>query len=211
MSIIDISLDIYGGMPAWPGSVGFVREWTGRIGANRASNDSVIKCDSHIGTHIDAPLHFIKDGASVERLDLNVLCGTVTVADLTGTESIGRRELDGLALSGDLTRLLFKTDNSRLRTDAGFVRDFVALTEDGGQWLVERGVKLVGIDYLSIGPFPDGAAVHRIVLGAGIVALEGLNLANVAPGRYELICLPLKVVGAEGAPARAVLRTIEGA
>lgn len=209
MSIIDISVPLFEGMHAWPGSVGFRREWVKRIGQTSSSNDSIIKCDAHIGTHVDAPLHFVEGGASAEALDLDALCGPVVVADLTGADEIGEKELDGLGLSEGVERLLFKTRNSDIWAEAGFNTGFVGLTEQGALWCAGRGLRLVGSDYLSVAPYSNGAPAHRALLGAGVVLLEGLNLSTVMPGRYELICLPLKIVGSEGAPARAILRAID--
>lgn len=214
MSIIDITLPLYEGMVAWPGSIGLTHQWVKRIERGDSSNDSVIKADIHLGTHVDAPLHFIDDGESVEKMALEVLCGPAFVVELCGVAEVGSKELNGLELPEDVTRLLIKTDNSRYWGKTGeqraFKPDFVALTEDGARWLVDRGIRLVGIDYLSVGPYPDGSKVHRELLGAGLVLLEGINLFDVSESLYELTCLPLKIRGAEGAPARAVLRTIDG-
>lgn len=211
MSIIDITLPLREGMLAWPGSVGLTHEWVKRIDAGGSSNDSIIKADIHLGTHIDAPLHFIDNAASVENIELEVLCGQAFVVEIKGAAAISENELQAAAIPENTERLLIKTDNSFNGYEDGFNEKFVALTEGGASWLVERGIMLVGIDYLSVGPYPDGSKVHRALLGAGLVLLEGINLSRASQGSYELICLPLKIVGAEGAPARAILRTITDA
>lgn len=209
-SIIDISVPLYEGMAAWPGSEDFRLERTTSIERGDEANVSAIKGDVHMGTHIDAPLHFVEGGVSVDSIPLDILCGPAAVADLTGVDAITGKELSALALPGDTSRVIFKTGNSGLWKEKSFDSNYVALTEDGAKWVVEKGIRLVGIDYLSIQPYNDEPHVHRILLGAGVVVLEGLNLADVLPGRYELICLPLKLLGAEGAPARALLRTFGG-
>jgi arylformamidase len=211
MSIIDISVPLHEGMALWPGSANFRLERTKSIERGDESNVSFLNCDLHAGTHIDAPLHFIEDGQSVDRIPLDILCGPVCVADLTRVGKITKRELASIPLPEGTERLLFKTRNSGLWEAGRFDPNYVALTEDGARWIGEKGIRLVGIDYFSIQRYNDEPSVHRVLLGAGIVVLEGLNLADAQPGQYELICLPLKLLGAEGAPARAVLRNLKGA
>jgi arylformamidase len=208
MSIIDITLPLYNGMAVWPGGK-FRHAWARRIGGAQKSNDSIIETDVHAGTHVDAPLHFINRGESVESMDLDVLCGPAYVADLRGKRSIGEAELESARIPKGTKRLLIKTDNSRIwqgRARNKFKKDFVALTGCGAERLVKKGIKLVGMDYLSVAPFADGRPVHLALLGAGVVVLEGVNLSTVTKGKYELICLPLKINGADGALARAILR-----
>ncbi len=129
---------------------------------------------------------------------------------MTGVASIGAGELSGLGVPPGTERIIFKTTNSTLWKRASFERGFVALTEEAARWVVDSGIRLVGTDYLSIGPYPDGTAVHLELLGANVVVVEGLNLDGVAPGEYELTCLPLKIIGSEGSPARAILREVRG-
>lgn len=207
MGIIDISVPLYEGMPVWPQSPGIRHEWVKRIDRGNNSNDSVLHCDVHLGTHIDAPFHFCENGRMVEELSLEVLCGSVYVADLTLVDAIGEDDLSFIELPDDTERLLFKTSNSKLWKEGKFNPKYVALTKGGAQWIVDRGIQLVGIDYLSIGSYHDSSPTHRVLLGAEVVIVEGLNLTNVQPGRYELVCLPMKFTGAEGAPARVILRT----
>ncbi len=209
--IIDISVGLENGMVAWPGSIGYTHEWTGHIGPGSDSNNSVMHTDVHIGTHLDAPLHFVAGGGTVEGLPLDVLVGPAWVADLPELAggAISADVLDGADIPDGTERLLLRTGNSTLWHDGhdAFYEDFAALTADGAQWVVDRGIRLVGVDYLSVQRFHDGPETHQILLGAEVIAVEGLNLYDVEPGRYELIVLPLKLVGAEGAPARAILRT----
>lgn len=210
MDIIDVSLPLLNGIPQWPGDPLFEHRFFQRISADNDANVSQIATCVHIGTHVDAPLHFVEDGGTVEGLSLDALVGPALVVDLPGVPTITADALAGLALPPGVTRLLFRTDNSALWDDAaaGFQETFVALAASAAEWVVEHGIKLVGVDYLSVQHFADGPETHKILLGAGVVIIEGLDLRAVAPGPYELICLPLKIVGAEGAPARAVLRPL---
>ncbi len=176
------------------------------IARGDAANVSLLSMGSHTGTHVDAPAHFIEGGATVEALPLDVLIGPALVAEVGSERLIGRRDLEPLPLDGQ-SRLLLKTRNSALWAAGGFSRDFVALDLEGARYLTERRLRLIGIDYLSIEAFHSpGHPVHRHLLGAGVVILEGLDLSRVAPGVYELVCLPLPVRGIDGAPCRAVLR-----
>jgi len=205
--IIDISLSVTSELPVWPGSPAFELVRVASL-AQDGFNETKLHLGSHTGTHIDAPQHFFDDGTTVDDLSLDVMVGEAYVAECPGVKELSSSVLSALTLPPGVERLLLKTDNSNLWADAGhkFCEEFVALTLDGAEWLVKRGVKLVGIDYLSIQRFQDSNATHEILLGAGVVVLEGLTLADADEGFYDLICLPLKVVGAEGAPARAVLK-----
>lgn len=204
---LDISLTISPDLPHWPGSP--LTELTRRrdMAQGDSVNDSVLTCGVHTGTHVDAPLHFLADGADVTDLSLEALIGPAIVAVLPEVEAITARDLEALNLPPDTRRLLLRTRNSESwqRGDRAFCPDFVALTTDAAHWVVARGIRLIGIDYLSIQRFRDNSETHIALLQAGVVIVEGLNLAGIEPGDYELICLPLKLAGAEGAPARAVL------
>ena len=163
---------------------------------------------SILGTHVDAPAHFIENGATVEQLALDVLVGRATVVERLNDDIITPEILEAETLPAETKRLLFKTKNSALWSDPDhqFNPDFVALNAESASWMVDNGIKLVGIDYLSIQMFKDTEPLtHRILLDAGIIILEGLSLQAVNPGEYQLICLPLKLAGSEGAPARAIL------
>lgn len=174
------------------------------------ANVSEIQMDVHTGTHVDAPAHFVADGLAVDCLDLEVLVGPAVVAEVLEGGSIGRKCLEALNLPDDVQRVLLRTTNGELWSCTDFEPDFDALSAEGAAWLVDRGVQLVGIDYLSIQRYQDPPLTHRILLDAGVVILEGLDLRRVPPGDYELLCLPLALAGAEAAPARAVLRPLEG-
>ena len=206
--VIDISLQVRPGMPTWPDSVGIRLTRTLRLEAGDEANVSRLDCDVHVGTHVDAPWHFLPDGAPVEGLSLDALVGPCVVAHVPEATAITADVLDGLGLPPGTERLLFRTRNSMLwaRDVAEFVREYVALTPDAASWVVARGIRLVGVDYLSVERYQDIPRAHRVLLGAGVAVVEGLNLADVVPGDYELLCLPLRLAGAEAAPARAVLR-----
>ena len=170
-----------------------------------------MSCSVHTGTHVDAPFHHFADGSGADALPLDSMVGPAVVADLTQVDQIGANELDALKLPRGTARLLCRTRNSQLWADrqAGFTREFVAVAPDGAQWLVDRNIRLVGVDYLSVERFgADPPDTHRRLLGAGVVILEGLDLRAVKAGPYWLACLPWKLRGADGAPARAIL--IEG-
>ena len=202
MRLIDITVPIRDGMFVYDGDPTVTLTRVKSIEDGQVANISRLDFGVHSGTHIDAPLHFIDGAPAAEQLPLEPLLGPVHVVDATAVEG----ELDADALAGlDLPengeRILFKTPNSRLWEKDEFSHEFVHLTGSGAQALLDRGVKLVGLDYLSVGD-PDA---HRVLLGAGIIAMEGLDLRDVEPGEYRLVCLPLKIVGSDGAPARAVL------
>jgi arylformamidase len=208
LKIFDISLPISPDLPVWPGDPAVVLERIRAQSEGSASNDSRIACSVHSGTHVDAPLHFIDQGASVDQLPLDILVGPVEVVEVPNTDSITRDILESLPLPEQTERLLIKTRNSTLWQDTGhaFNPDFVALDRQAARWVVDRGVRLIGVDYLSVQLFNDKApTTHRVLLEAGVVIVEGLDMREIEPGRYQLICLPLKLVGSDGAPARTIL------
>lgn len=206
--IIDISVPLTKEMPIWPGSSGprLIRMKTLEDGD--ASTASRLECDVHSGTHVDAPMHFLEKGNGVEALSLDGLIGPAYVADLAEMPFVNADSLDSLGLPRGTERLLLRTRNSKLWASGvcEFTPDYVALTPDAAQWIVDQGIRLIGIDYLSVQRFEDGPLTHQILLKAKVIILEGLSLVAVSSGTYELICLPIFLVGAEGAPARAVLR-----
>lgn len=199
MEIFDVSVPIRPGMVTYPGDPAVRLERVASIAEGEVCNLSRLDFGVHSGTHVDAPLHFVEDAPAAESLPLDVLVGPARVLDLTEVEGeIGADALDGIGLP---ERVLLKTRNSELWARDEFAEDHVALGGDAARVLVAAGVRLVGIDYLSIG---DEAA-HHALLEAGVVALEGLDLRGVEPGDYELVCAPLKLVGSDGAPARTLL------
>jgi arylformamidase len=168
-------------------------------------NNSSIHMGIHTGTHMDAPKHVIADGKTIDRIPLSDAIGPARVIEINDNAAVKAEELKQYKFKQG-ERILFKTKNSERcwKTDA-FIPDFVYIAEDAAQLLANSGVKLVGIDYLSVGGPP---MTHKILLGAGIWLLEGLNLSTVNPGNYNLICLPLKIMQTEGSPVRAVLQPI---
>jgi arylformamidase len=200
----DISVPIRAGMHVYDGNPGFRLELVSSIAAGASANVSRLDLGVHNGTHVDAPAHFIDGGPATESLDLETLIGPAYVADATAVSGdLDAEALGSVQFPSDITRILYKTSNSRLWSRDKFSRDFVRLTGSGARFLIERGIRLVGIDYLSIGD----AEAHQELLSARVIALEGLDLGEVAPGKYELICLPLRLEGSDGAPARAILRS----
>lgn len=205
-ALIDISMRLHPAMPVWPGSSGIHVSRTMRIEDGADANVSSLEMDVHCGTHVEAPLHFLPDGAALDGLPIETFVGRAVVADLTTVDAVTARELAALQLPDGTLRLLLRTRNSvGGRANEGFRTDYVAITADAASWLAQRGIRLVGIDYLSIQRFSDDAETHRILMRAGIVILEGLDLQLARPGAYTLVCLPLKIAGVEAAPVRAVL------
>jgi arylformamidase len=203
MRIYDVTRPISPTMPVWPGDPPIVLERVASVERGDRLNLSCMACTVHVGTHVDAPIHFVAGGTDVTSLPLDVLIGLARVVELPDVNAITAESLARFDLNG-VKRLLFKTRNGQLRQDE-FDADFVALTLDAAQWVIEHGVRLVGMDYLSVEPFGGDGAVHRALLSAGVIIVEGLDLRDVPPGDYELHCLPLKLVGSDGAPARVVL------
>lgn len=205
----DISVPVFPAMPSWPGDPTFETRLADAIAEGEAANVSWIGMGAHSGTHVDAPLHFFPGGDSVDSLPLDMLVGRCMVAELPTVRTVCAADLNGLDLPVHTERLLLKTSNSALwHTGNGQFRpDFVGLAPDAAAWIVARGVRLLGMDYLSVEPYPAPREhpVHKTLLRAGVILLEGIDLSEVSPGEYMLVCLPLKVVGLEGAPVRAIL------
>jgi arylformamidase len=208
MRIHDISIAVTSDMVSWDDGPGPVIDRYLRIEDGELVNNTRVLLDLHAGTHVDAPYHFLANGGRIDAVDLGRLCGPCYVAHTTAAV-INADVLESLQLPR-VERVLFKTNNTGLYARGAFVREYVALDLSGAEWLVRRGVKAVGIDYLSIERFEgmDGS-VHRALLSHDVAILEALDLANVPAGRYFLVALPIKVGGAEAAPVRAVL--LEGA
>ncbi|HUR34763.1 MAG TPA: cyclase family protein [Vicinamibacterales bacterium] len=206
MKLIDVSVPIDSNLATYPGNTPFSLEAIKRLSRGDSSNVSTLHLSAHSGTHVDAPRHFFDDGSGVDSLPLEMLCGRTRVIELTTRKGITAEDLSGFDLTEDV-RLLLKTHNSRLWGTPEFHPDFIGVTEGGARFLVDRGVKVLGVDYLSVEQYKTpGAPTHHVLLGAGTIVIEGLNLRDVEPGTYEMFCLPLAVVGADGAPARVILR-----
>jgi len=206
MKIYDVSVPISRDLAQYPGDpqITITRKQT--IGKNGAKcNLSKISLGSHSGTHIDPPFHFFEDGITADKLPLELLIGRARVVHITSAciDEAALQEFD----FGPDVRVLFKTRNSYLWSQPKFVEDFVYITPGAARMLVNNGIKVVGIDYLSVEKFGfEEAETHRILLGAGTVIIEGLDLREVEPADYDMICLPLKIENSDGAPARVVLR-----
>ena len=204
---IDVSVPIRTGMPHWPDNPPIVVEKIMDIAHGDAANVSKISLGVHTGTHVDAPAHFTPGGAGVDAISLDALVGVARVVEIHGDE-VTVAELEAAAITRG-ERILLKTRNSPAawqRTE--FVENAVALTADSARWLAACGVMTLGIDYLSVGSYAadNGEAVHHALIDAGIIIIEGLDLSEVPAGPCDLVCLPLKIAGADGAPARALVR-----
>ncbi|MGB9521894.1 MAG: cyclase family protein [Anaerolineales bacterium] len=207
MKIYDVTVTLSSDIPIWPGDPAFVRERIQKLEKGDNTNTSKIEMSVHTATHVDAPCHFLAGGKGVDQLSLKLLTGRVYVLYLPQIKFITADVLKKAEIPPRTRRLLIKTDNSQYweKQVKEFQTDFVAITADGADYLVQRGVKLIGVDYLSVAPYKDSRPTHEILLKAGTVIIEGLNLQNVDQGRYMLYCLPLKIEGSDGAPARTIL------
>jgi len=203
---IDVSVPLHTGMVCWPGDPAVSIVPFKEIARGGSSNVSKLSMGAHTGTHMDAPRHFLGGGKGIDAMPLEATVGPARVIEVRDRESIKVPDLRRWRIrKGE--RILFKTHGSEARWKKGeFAPDFVYLTSEAARYLAERGVRTVGVDYLSVGGKKDGAETHRTLLGAGIWIIEGLNLSGVKPGRYDLICLPLRILDNDGAPSRAILR-----
>lgn len=205
MKIYDVSVPISPEMPVYPGDPAIQIELRQSMANGDACNLTMLSLGAHTGTHIDAPYHFIEQGIKVDQIPLNLLMGRTCVVELTSAR-IDPQVLKELDLD-EHVRLIFKTRNSYMWRSNRFVEDYVYVTPDAAQILVDSGIKLIGIDYLSIEQYGSTTfQTHKTLLGNGVIIVEGLNLAEVEAGDYEMICLPLNLMGCDGAPARVILR-----
>jgi arylformamidase len=208
VEIIDITAPVSPKSVMWPDDEPPSREFTSHSDRGDRSTVSRWRLSAHTGTHVDARMHFIPGGWTVESLELSRCVGPCRVVDLTTVEGhVGRADLEAAEVAGT-ARLLLKTRNSErnLLGREGFVEDYTAISREAAGYLVEIGVETVGMDYLSVEPFEDKEFnTHHTLLGADVVILESLVLAGVEPGEYFLACLPLKLAGSDGSPARAIL------
>jgi arylformamidase len=206
---IDVSVPVRNGMVHWPGDPPFHIERLSDQEKGDVATVSRMTLGVHTGTHMDAPVHFIRKAPSIDTIPLDATVGPARVIAIRDTKSIKREELKTQSIRAG-ERILFRTANSeRVWKSDDFHKDFVYISQDAARYLAECGVRSVGVDYLSVGGFhEDGLETHEALLGAGIWVIEGLNLTAVGPGDYELVCLPLRLVGSDGSPARAILRKI---
>lgn len=207
MKIYDISVMVDEGMVTWPGQEPVKLTFVGHVDRGDSNTSTQMSMNAHTGTHVDAPLHFVKGGAGVDALDLRVLVGPARVVDAGNANALSRAVFESLNIPAGTERLLVRTRNSGwwAHGETSFHDDYVGVTKDGAEWLVARGVKLIGVDYLSVAWKRDTTSPHHILLGAGVIPLEGLNLTGIKPGEYQLVALPLKLAGRDGAPTRAIL------
>jgi arylformamidase len=194
--IHDISVPLRTGMVVYPGDPPMTMTRAMSLAAGDIANVSQMELGVHTGTHVDAPLHFFDGAPAVEALELDALVGPAEVVEVTGPGDIGPD-----AVVEGAERVLFKTRNSAAWAEDRFYEEYASISPEAASRLVDAGVRLVGVDYLSVG----GVETHQTLLRAGMIAVEGLDLREIEPGPYMLVCLPLKLVGADGAPARAIL------
>lgn len=208
---IDVSVTVRDGMPHWPDNPPIVVERVMDLSRGDGCNLSHLAMGVHSGTHMDGPVHFLHGAPGLDEMPLTATMGEARVIQIEDPAEITVAELRPHQLRAG-ERVLFRTSNSQRAWKAGsFFEDFVYISEQAAGYLAETGVRTVGIDYLSVGGYhADGAAVHRILLDAGIWIIEGLDLSPVTAGRYEMICLPVKLHDSDGAPARAILRPLTG-
>jgi arylformamidase len=204
--IHDISIPVRNGGLVYPGNPGIVIEAQQAIAKGAGANVSRVSFGSHTGTHVDAARHFFDDGETVDEIPLERLIGPAyLIAVDESLSSVGANDLERHDLGGH-KRILIRTRNSSFIDDRDFHRDYTFLAPDGAEYLVSKGVELVGVDYLSIEQFHSGHhRTHRTLLEKNVVIVEGLSLGGIAPGEYDLICMPLRLEGLDGAPARAIL------
>ncbi len=208
MKIHDISVTLTPELAVWPGDRAVYLQRERKIEEGSNSNVSRLDISVHTGTHVDAPVHFLPGGGTIENLALELLVGEAQVVHIAeDVELITAKEICAAKIREGMKRVLFKTRNSRFfpAQSSVFHTDFVGINEEGAQLLVKMGLRLVGIDYLSVAPFKKTRPTHEVLLKAGIVLLEGVDLSQVEAGEYLLCCLPLKLGGSDGAPARVVL------
>ena len=196
MKIYDVTIGISPAMPVWPNNPGVELERMNKIEAGASSNVSRLALGVHSGTHVDAPVHFIQGATGVDTLNLGILMGRASVIHLPKVARITAPDLAAAKISPGTKRLLIKTRNSDLwaKGDNEFHTDYVGVGPDAAEWLVHRGIQLVGVDYLSVAPWKESRPTHEILLTAGVVVVEGLNLSAIKPGLYQFICLPLKLM-----------------
>ena len=209
MKYYDISLNLSPETVRWVVAPPMEVHARRRMSRGDDANATALTVSCHAGTHVDAPFHFLPDGAGIDSMPLERFMGPALVHQIDADRFITEEHVKEIRLDG-ATRVLFKTRNSELLKRREFEPNFVAFTVGAARALVSRGVQLVGLDYLSVAHADQQVPVHRAFLDHGVVLLEGVDLSEIAPGRYELICFPLRLRGLDGAPCRAVLRDLAG-
>src|SRR3972149_675895 len=205
MPLYDVEAPIENGIPVWPGDPPVRLEQVSSIAQGANANVSSLACGVHVGTHVDAPHHFLDGAPTVEALPLDVLLGKAHVADLRRADVVDAAALERARIPHRTARLLLRTRNSDYwkRGERAFQTDFVAVDAGGAEWLVRRKIRLIAVDYLSVAPYGNSRPTHQILLSAGVVVVEGVDLGRVPPGSSTPACLSMKLVGSDGAPARA--------
>ncbi|MGE5429845.1 MAG: cyclase family protein [Syntrophomonadaceae bacterium] len=205
---LEVSAPVRSGMQHWPGEPDVLIYKIASISEGKDANVSGLSMSAHTGTHMDAPYHFINDGKDISQVPFDVLIGPALVIDVKNPKCVDLQDIrDSDIRQG--ARVLFKTANSDKEWfNMDFSTGYTGLSARAAEYLAEREVQLVGIDFLSIGTYKEDEDVHRTLLGKGIWIIEGLYLKDIPEGSYEMICLPLRLIGSDGAPARAVLRKI---
>ena len=207
MKLYDISITLSSSAIRWVTAQPLELIERKRMNRGDTNNSSSLHSSVHAGTHVDAPFHFVPDGATIESLPLDVFIGPARVCAVDCGSHITAADVERAGIR-DETRVLFKTRNSTLLKKGVYDAGFAPFSVDGAKALVDRGVKLVGLDYLSAAAANEQVPVHRAFLDHGVILLEGVDLSEVPPGRYELFCAPIKLAGSDGAPCRAVLREL---
>jgi arylformamidase len=207
--LIDISLPLGSDLLTWPGDPAIEVAPRQRIAEGGAANVSELRIGTHTGTHVDPPVHFVEGGVGIDRMDLDVMVGDAVVVDARRLDgALGPQELESLEIPDGARRVLVRSRNSDLwrSARASFPSSYVSLSVEGARWIVDRGIRLVGVDFLSVEQKgTPGHPTHHTLLENGVIVVEGLDLGTVDPGSYRLIVLPLKIVDGDGGPARAVL------
>ncbi len=207
MRYYDISLKLSEDTVRWVSSPPFELVERRRTSKGDQNNSSAVSMSVHSGTHIDAPFHFLDKGTTIDELPLELFIGPALVCAVDAEQHITKEHIARIPLQGE-TRVLFKTRNSMLLHDKEYNEDFAAFSVEAASALVEKGVKFVGLDYLSVAHADEQVPVHRAFLDHGVILLEGIDLSAVEPGHYELMCFPIRLSGSDGAPCRAVLRDL---
>ncbi|MEA3334902.1 MAG: cyclase family protein [Chloroflexota bacterium] len=207
MTIHDVSLPITASLVVWQDDPPVSLTYIAHQDDGEVATLSRVEMGLHTGTHVDAPKHFIRGGAGIDSLDLNMLVGRAVVVELMDVEIITADVLESLDIPEGTERLLVHTRNSELweQGHREFFTDYVAFDRSGARWLVDHGVRLIGVDYLSVASFQDLVVTHEVLLDAAVIVVEGLNLTGISPGAYQFVCLPLLFSDRDGSPARAIL------
>ena len=207
MTIYDISLTYTEDLPTWPGDPTIQLKQISSINNGDLANVTQFSMCVHTGTHLDAPDHFLGNGKTVEDIPLELMVGSAAVVEIPCREIITAADIQAAQIPDDVKRILIKTSNSEYWASGTrkFQEDFIATDGEAAKVLVEMGIEVIGVDYLSVAPFNDPVPTHKILLEAGVLVIEGLDLSGVNPGVYTLLCLPLKIGGSDGAPARVLL------